>query len=588
MLQNLLGLSVSGFALPADGGDGATREPLPGLGSGSDSFDNLLKNNNSFEVADQGVASGSPIAADQPQAAVLAGERLAQLQLALQELAQALQANGRLLPQSGSDLPQALPHLEAIAAELGELADLVTASPPGVLPLQRVQALVADLRNLLPELVAANAGASQDTALAGLLPTAGPGLDASTGDDSLASRGVGLLAVDVLKNPALSGAVVLPALVGTELITEGKPTQVKQPQVFQPLGNAIERLAAALSAHTQSLKGPLQAASSTAAAILQPGGRPENAGGNAGGTAAALGMAALKPGLANLPDGAALTAASTPPATTASQAIAKQLPGLGVALQATPAGLRAPGSMPVGTTSLHEAFTVSANANGSAANFAALLASGGPVADASLLAALAAAQEAGAGPAPLAASALGFAIGASQAAPPMPMASIFSTEVALPVLSSHWGQQLTQRLGWLAGQGIHSAEIQLNPPELGPIQVRIDSAENAARVTISVHSSVTREAMEAQIPRLRDLFAEQGLDLVDVDVGSGAFADDRQAGEMLSEDGEQGRQEGQDGDESIVAGEELAATARSQPPAQATESGALQHIVLHYSVDAYA
>ncbi|MGB5325669.1 MAG: flagellar hook-length control protein FliK, partial [Pseudomonadales bacterium] len=123
---------------------------------------------------------------------------------------------------------------------------------------------------------------------------------------------------------------------------------------------------------------------------------------------------------------------------------------------------------------------------------------------------------------------------ATQPLAPAPMAATFNTDIALPLLHSQWGQQLAQRIGWLTGQGINSAEIQLNPPELGPMQVRIDTAEQSARVVISVHSTVAREALEAQLPRLRDLFANQGMDLVDVDVNSGEYSE-RQAGEQAGE-----------------------------------------------------
>jgi flagellar hook-length control protein FliK len=150
----------------------------------------------------------------------------------------------------------------------------------------------------------------------------------------------------------------------------------------------------------------------------------------------------------------------------------------------------------------------------------------------------------------------------------------FMTNVGLPVATEQWGSQIAQRMTWLSGQGINSADIQLNPPELGPMQVRIDSSENSARVTISVHNAAIREALEAQLPRLRDMFASQGLDLVDVDVDSRDYTE----GEFQSTQDEADAQSSNAGDNSLTTRDEESA-ADEQP----------QRIVLSYAlVDAYA
>lgn len=149
----------------------------------------------------------------------------------------------------------------------------------------------------------------------------------------------------------------------------------------------------------------------------------------------------------------------------------------------------------------------------------------------------------------------------------------FTANVGLPVAAEQWGSQIAQRMTWLTGQGINSADIQLNPPELGPMQVRIDSSENSARVTISVHNAAIREALEAQLPRLRDMFASQGLDLVDVDVDSRDYTE----GEFQSTQDDADAQSSNAGDSSLTARDDE--TSADQQP---------QRIVLSYAlVDAY-
>ena len=112
------------------------------------------------------------------------------------------------------------------------------------------------------------------------------------------------------------------------------------------------------------------------------------------------------------------------------------------------------------------------------------------------------------------------------------------------------------------------------------MQVRIDSTENAARVTISAHNAMTREALEMQLPRLRDLFAEQGLELVDVDVENRDFA----GGDSQSAAGENDT-----GDEDSATPENGLTSDASRGLVSADDPGAGDTIVLSYAlVDAYA
>ncbi|MDG2036194.1 MAG: flagellar hook-length control protein FliK [Pseudomonadales bacterium] len=101
------------------------------------------------------------------------------------------------------------------------------------------------------------------------------------------------------------------------------------------------------------------------------------------------------------------------------------------------------------------------------------------------------------------------------------LAQPFNTQLELPLNSAQWGNQVLQRVAWLTGQGISAAEIHLNPAELGPMQVRVDQRQDSATVVFTSHNSSAREAIEASLPRLRELFSEQGMELLDVDINSG-------------------------------------------------------------------
>lgn len=80
-------------------------------------------------------------------------------------------------------------------------------------------------------------------------------------------------------------------------------------------------------------------------------------------------------------------------------------------------------------------------------------------------------------------------------------------------------QALGQRLVMMVQQGVQHARVSIHPEHLGPmdIRMRIDS-EGAHLLLQSPHAPV-REVLEQALPRLRDMLAEGGLELVDVDVG---------------------------------------------------------------------
>lgn len=87
-----------------------------------------------------------------------------------------------------------------------------------------------------------------------------------------------------------------------------------------------------------------------------------------------------------------------------------------------------------------------------------------------------------------------------------------------------WDANLGQRLQMMVGQNIQTAEIRLDPPELGALDVKIKVSNDVASVHITTAHSHVREALETAVPRLREMFAENGLSLGDVNVGQESFA----------------------------------------------------------------
>ena len=94
-----------------------------------------------------------------------------------------------------------------------------------------------------------------------------------------------------------------------------------------------------------------------------------------------------------------------------------------------------------------------------------------------------------------------------------------------------WESNLGSRLQMMIGQNIQSAEIRLDPPELGALDVKIKVTNDVATVNITSAHSHVREALETAVPRLREMFAESGLSLGDVNVRQESFAGQQNTGQ---------------------------------------------------------
>ncbi len=87
-----------------------------------------------------------------------------------------------------------------------------------------------------------------------------------------------------------------------------------------------------------------------------------------------------------------------------------------------------------------------------------------------------------------------------------------------PVGERGWDQAVGERMLWMVGRQIQGAEVRITPPHLGPIDIRISIQNDQANVTFAAQHGVVREALEASIPRLREMLSENNLQLVNVDV----------------------------------------------------------------------
>ncbi|MFB5153979.1 flagellar hook-length control protein FliK [Burkholderia orbicola] len=94
--------------------------------------------------------------------------------------------------------------------------------------------------------------------------------------------------------------------------------------------------------------------------------------------------------------------------------------------------------------------------------------------------------------------------------------------------TADWTDALSQKVVFLSNAHQQSAELTLNPPDLGPLQVVLRVADNHAHALfVSQHAQV-RDAVEAALPKLREAMEAGGLGLGSATVSDGGLASQQQ------------------------------------------------------------
>ncbi|GGX19401.1 flagellar hook-length control protein FliK [Undibacterium macrobrachii] len=102
------------------------------------------------------------------------------------------------------------------------------------------------------------------------------------------------------------------------------------------------------------------------------------------------------------------------------------------------------------------------------------------------------------------------------------VATIKPQNLATPMISDHiaprvgtkgWDQAVGQKIVWMVAGGEQSAQLTLNPPDLGPVQVVLSISDNFVDASfVSSHLDV-REAIESAAPKLREMMENAGISL---------------------------------------------------------------------------
>ncbi|MDD1005549.1 flagellar hook-length control protein FliK [Pseudomonas sp. TNT2022 ID642] len=147
---------------------------------------------------------------------------------------------------------------------------------------------------------------------------------------------------------------------------------------------------------------------------------------------------------------------------------------------------------------------------------------------------------------------------------------------------SGWTEEIVNRVMYLSSANLKAADIQLQPAELGRLDIRVNMVpDQQTQVTfMSAHPSV-REALDGQMHRLRDMFNQQGMGQVDVNVSDQNRGWQGQQGQEQAQQGQSGRTSAAGG-RLDSADEELAPAAIAEAAAQTTS------VIGSSAVDYYA
>lgn len=99
-------------------------------------------------------------------------------------------------------------------------------------------------------------------------------------------------------------------------------------------------------------------------------------------------------------------------------------------------------------------------------------------------------------------------------------APAFKGSINAPLDHPGWGRALGQQLNWMVSGQHQTAELNLHPADLGPMQVVLTVENRQAELMFVSREPAVREAIENALPHLRDMLANAGIQLGQANVSA--------------------------------------------------------------------
>jgi flagellar hook-length control protein FliK len=123
-----------------------------------------------------------------------------------------------------------------------------------------------------------------------------------------------------------------------------------------------------------------------------------------------------------------------------------------------------------------------------------------------------------------------------QVAPTLTQAAGHITDKLTPAVGSPaWDQALGQKVVWMVAGDQHSASLTLNPPDLGPMQVVLHVSNGHADAAFTSNQPEVRQALEAAMPKLREMMSDAGIQLGQATISMGMPQQQSGSGEQSSQ-----------------------------------------------------
>ncbi|MFT5712172.1 MAG: flagellar hook-length control protein FliK, partial [Glaciecola sp.] len=104
-----------------------------------------------------------------------------------------------------------------------------------------------------------------------------------------------------------------------------------------------------------------------------------------------------------------------------------------------------------------------------------------------------------------------------------------ANDKAVNIFKPEGQQQLTEKVRWMINSRNITAEIRLDPPDLGGMNIKVNLSGDSASVSFVVQSQHARDALDQAVPRLREMLEEHGIELGQSSVQQESAGNDEQA-----------------------------------------------------------
>ncbi|AXX59137.1 flagellar hook-length control protein FliK [Vibrio vulnificus] len=96
--------------------------------------------------------------------------------------------------------------------------------------------------------------------------------------------------------------------------------------------------------------------------------------------------------------------------------------------------------------------------------------------------------------------------------------NVAAQQPPMPLTRELANEQIAEKVQMMMSKNLKQLDIRLDPPELGRMQIRMTMNNDIANVHFTVTNPQARDIIEQTLPRLREMLAQQGMQLADSSV----------------------------------------------------------------------